>query len=87
MKMHAYLQAWKLESRKNATFIHRAYDLSHCRVAEDLVDTVRKVIDYSYAALRNKAMGKLSKSHAGHSNVEKVVVTWWVLSAMVRLYS
>lgn len=89
MKMHNYLQAWATNTTKNATFIHSEPSSSVIFIVLIYIcfaDTIRQMISYNYAAIRNKAFSKLAHAHHGKCNVHQVAVFWYVVRQRVLLF-
>ncbi|KII85188.1 hypothetical protein PLICRDRAFT_116594 [Plicaturopsis crispa FD-325 SS-3] len=61
MKMHDYIRCWGINPTKSAKFIH---------------DTVRQMIYYAYASIRNKASNSVAKAGAGKCDIQKAPVVW-----------
>ncbi|KAL6302425.1 hypothetical protein BKA93DRAFT_736907 [Sparassis latifolia] len=79
MKMHHYLRQWGLDVQKSSVFIR---------------NTVRQVIRYTFATIRNKASNRLATIHGGRCDVQEAQVLWLgthafytVLSCKPRIYS
>lgn len=81
MKMHGYIRDWGIDVKKNTAFIQSmSRNFLLIRPSTDhRSDTVQQMINYTYAAIRNKASNKLSKASLGRCKVQKVAVIWCVL--------
>ncbi|KAJ6531933.1 hypothetical protein B0H19DRAFT_966007 [Mycena capillaripes] len=64
MKMNGYIRDCGLDTNRHAPFLR---------------DTVRQMISYCLAAIRNKASTQFAKAHGGRSDIQKAAVTWYVL--------
>jgi len=61
MKMHQYIRSWGINMTKSSKFIQ---------------NSVRQVIRYAYATIRNKASNKVARASAGKCEIQKDHVIW-----------
>ncbi|OBZ72156.1 Telomerase reverse transcriptase [Grifola frondosa] len=61
MKMHHYLRSWGLNVPGSFSFILR---------------TIRQMIRYTYATMRNKSTNKVAKAGGGRCDVKEVQILW-----------
>jgi telomerase reverse transcriptase len=60
-KMHYYLEGWGVDVSKNGKFLH---------------NTIRKMIQYTYAVIIQSSKNKVSRAHGGKCDVHKAHVLW-----------
>ncbi|KDQ59315.1 hypothetical protein JAAARDRAFT_128211 [Jaapia argillacea MUCL 33604] len=61
MKMHHYLRSWGINIGQSTPFIR---------------NTIRQMITFTFATIRNKASNKVARASNGRCDVEKSSVCW-----------
>ncbi|KAF8554609.1 hypothetical protein OG21DRAFT_1044444 [Imleria badia] len=59
--MHFYLESWGVDVSKNARFLH---------------NTIRQMIQYTYAVIMQSSRNKVSRANGGKCDVYKADVLW-----------
>ncbi|KAJ7707575.1 hypothetical protein B0H17DRAFT_917645, partial [Mycena rosella] len=72
LKMNGYIRDWGLDTNRHAPF---------------LLDTVKQMISYCSAAIRNKASIQFAQAHGGRSDIQKAAVTWLGMHAFHTVLS
>ncbi|KAI9572045.1 hypothetical protein HD554DRAFT_2015287, partial [Boletus coccyginus] len=60
-KMHYYLESWGVDVSKHAKFLH---------------NTIRQMIQYTYAVIMQSASNKVSRASGGKCDIHKAHVLW-----------
>ncbi|KAN0092975.1 hypothetical protein V8E55_003759 [Tylopilus felleus] len=60
-KMHYYIESWHVDVPKNAKFLH---------------NTIRQMIQYTYAVIMQNSRNKISRANGGRCDVQKAHVLW-----------
>ncbi|KAH9940968.1 hypothetical protein B0H21DRAFT_780275 [Amylocystis lapponica] len=72
MKMHYYLRHWGLNISRSTKFIQ---------------NTIRQMIRYTYATMRNKASNRIAKASGGCCDVQEGQVLWLGMHAFHTVLS
>ena len=83
MKMHTYLRARGLGSRKNESFVFRLYILWNFAFWElNLIHlgTVQNLINYTFSSIKSKSLKKVAVDSDAVCSIKRTIVTWWAFT-------